>query len=73
MTSEGFCLKGKIYLKEDHKKQAILAFEQCIRSGASVNHMSFALIEITKSKINDRDFYSALHHISRAEYLSIQN
>jgi hypothetical protein len=30
-----------------------------------------SLVEITKSKIEDRDFYSALYHINRATFLQV--
>ncbi len=52
---------------------AILAFEQCIKINTSKRSVSNGLIEITKFKINDRDFYSAHHHISRSEYLNLSN
>lgn len=34
--------------------------------------MSKSLIEITKSKIDDRDFYSACYHINRSQYLELE-
>ena len=45
---------------------AVLSFEQCIKNATSRNSMTNALIEIIKFKINDRDFYSAYHHICRS-------
>lgn len=35
--------------------------------------MCKCLIEITKSKIGDRDFYSAYYHICRSHYLDLQH
>ena len=35
--------------------------------------MCKALIEITKTKIDDRDFYSAYYHINRSQHLGLEN
>jgi hypothetical protein len=53
------------------KKQALLAFEKCIRANNHPDSVAGALVEITKSKIEDRDFYSALYHINRASFLKL--
>ena len=35
--------------------------------------MAQSLVEIAKSKIEDRDFYSAYHHIGRAQHLQVHS
>lgn len=35
--------------------------------------MSTAIIEVTKSKIEERDFYSAFYHINRCDFLEINS
>lgn len=65
--------KGLVQLAEQNKKGALLSFEKCIRNNSNTNGEAVArsLVEISKSKIEDRDFYSALYHINRASYLGV--
>ena len=58
--------KGIILMKEGFKKEAVLCFEQCLKLATDKDKMCASLIEITKTKIDERDFYSAYYHINRS-------
>ena len=49
----------------------MLSFERCIRFNTNEDAVASSLVEIAKSKIEDRDFYSAYYHITRAGHLNI--
>lgn len=51
----------------------MLSFERCIRANDNPESVAKALVEIAKSKIEDRDFYSALYHINRADFLQVNS
>lgn len=72
-SSENFELRGLLQAKENQTAEAILSFEQCIKNNTSKVSLATALVEITKFKIRDRDFYSAYHHICRSEFLELKS
>lgn len=71
-SSENFELRGMLQGRENQINEAILSFEQCIKNNTSKASLANALVEITKFKIKDRDFYSAYHHICRSEFLELK-
>jgi len=50
-------------------QEALLCFEQSIKHDNSQKAVEKSLFEITKIKIEMRDFYSAFHTLNRFEYL----
>ena len=80
--SEAYYFKGFILEKKsniltcsliclEEYNDAILCFEQAIKHNASRKAVLKSLYEITKIKIENRDFYEAYHTLHRAELLGL--
>jgi tetratricopeptide (TPR) repeat protein len=50
---------------------AIICYEQAIKHNTNKRAVTRAIYEITKIKIENRDYYEALYTLERAQYLDI--
>ncbi|KAL4437922.1 hypothetical protein ABPG74_001093 [Tetrahymena malaccensis] len=70
-NSEAYYFKGMLHYKQKNLNEAILSFEQAIKHNNSRKAVTKALYEISKIKIELRDFYQAYHTLQRADYLDV--
>ncbi|CAD8125026.1 unnamed protein product [Paramecium sonneborni] len=70
-SSEANKLKGQILYKLGEKQESQLYYEQAIQNNNSKSAVSKAMIEISKFKIESKDFYSLYHTLLRTEYLDV--
>ncbi|CAK79215.1 unnamed protein product (macronuclear) [Paramecium tetraurelia] len=71
LSSEANKLKGQILYKLGEKQESQLYYEQAIQNNNSRNAVSKAMIEISKFKIESKDYYSLYHTLLRTEYLDV--
>jgi tetratricopeptide (TPR) repeat protein len=64
-------MRGLVLHAEGLHKQSSLSFEECLKCGSSKPTMMRALIELTKTCIENRDFYSAFYQVSRSRYYEL--
>ncbi|CAD8207760.1 unnamed protein product [Paramecium octaurelia] len=70
-SSEANKLKAQILQKLGQKQESQLYYEQAIQNNNSRIAVSKAIIEISKFKIESKDFYSLYHTLLRVEYLDV--
>lgn len=70
-NSEAMYFKGLIYNKKDNNNEAIICYEQAIKFNTNKKAVTRSIYEITKIKIQQKDFYEAFYTLERAQYLDI--
>ena len=70
--SKAYFYKAKALKKLNNLSDAILYFEQVIRANDDNHLSSSALYEISKIKIQQKDFYEAYYNLKRASHLKLK-
>lgn len=70
--SKSYFYKAKALKKMDNHNDAILHFEQVIRLSEDQYLQSSALYEISKIKIQQKDFYEAYYNLQRATHYKLK-
>ena len=72
-SSEALFIRGKIQFKKCMFNESILSLEQVIYLNHSKKMCAKSVFQIAKAKIEQKDFYSAQHHLKRFEYYKNPN
>jgi len=62
---------SKKFLILEKQNDSLICYEQAIKHNTNKKAVTRSLYEITKIKIENRDYYEALYTLERAEYLDI--